>query len=298
MYTGFAVLILVVLTCCFFVVVVILRGLFGPQRQQHRGPVPTNRSEVSFTTLDSVLADAELMPDIVNERASPVDMSLPDVLEEPGGGTTDVVFVVMPDSTMHLGQGEDVSPRAVDTPAVSAALKPSVGSTAGGSSGPPAAAGESASESGHVYSIHARTEADSSGEGAVVNPAQAGHNAGRDVPVPSSSASASLEAVGASAIEQCSIRASREATQGAVELAQVGQQASRGDEGVSSRVGRVAAAVSPVSDVNAEAAVACTSAACFLPSETCHHDSSSSFHTGEGMAESGIPVSQCEQGID
>lgn len=118
MYTGAAVLLLVVFSCCFFTAAIIIRSIFGPRHQNQRGPVPNVRSDVSFTTLDSLIAEAELLPDIVNQAgntgAAPASGE---------AGTTDIIFVVMPDSTMHLGQGEEDAAAAGDKPRIVAAGK-------------------------------------------------------------------------------------------------------------------------------------------------------------------------------
>ena len=286
--------------------VVVLRGIFGPRRQRQRGDPVDN-----FTTLDDVLAEAERMPDIVNRRVSPVDTSLPDVPEEPEEDTKDLVVVVMPDSSMHLGRGEDVSARAVGTPAVAAALKISPGDTSGGSSAPAvavaAAVAQSAGDGEPVHSRNDSADASSSSDSAVSNPAsQTGQPTGCATQTHTASQSACVEAVGTSVGER-GRRSSgtSDMTQAAVELTRVQQQTSRHNEGVSKGIGDGEAAVEPCTGANAEAGpAASTSAAWSLPADGCVYlqenlqDGSSSIHTGQGSAGPSTPASQCEQGID
>jgi hypothetical protein len=111
MWTGFVVLVLVVLACCCLGVAIAIRSILAIRQQSQWGAVPNTRTEVSFTTLDSVIAEAELLPD-VNQRSAPQDT--PDIPEESEDGTTAIVYVVMPDASMHLGQGETEALRAAD----------------------------------------------------------------------------------------------------------------------------------------------------------------------------------------
>lgn len=298
MFTGVAVLLLVVLTCCFFTVVVLLRSIFGPRLSRNqRGPVPNNRSEVSFTTLDSMLADAELLPDVVNARSSPVDTSLPDVPEGSQGGTTDVVFVVMPDSTMHLGQGEENAAQEADTPAVSAALKPSMRSAAG-SNGSEATAGELANETEHVFTMHDPNGAVSSGQGENTNPGEL--SAQELVETYFTSAGYNADEDAAMGVTETSRRESSsrniQVEEAGVELSEVRQQATGGDKmPASTSAEGCEAAVATATP----AAYASTSAVCVSSDESSVNSLQEElFCTGESNIRSDTPVDQCEQGID
>lgn len=103
----------------------IVRSILLPQRRLQPDAVlfPGTRSEVSFTAIDTFIDEAELMPDVVpgQGRVAGAPVATSCIPEEDGAtedGTTDVVFVVMPDSTMHLGQGDEDAVEDKGAPAV------------------------------------------------------------------------------------------------------------------------------------------------------------------------------------
>jgi hypothetical protein len=122
MIAGIAVVLLVLFTCCFFSLIIILRSLMGPRRMRgmHEA-VPYLRTDVSFTTLDAFQSDAEMLPDLPEHlRRSRGSMQRVAEVEEEDEAPH-VVMVVMPDSSMTLGQAcTAVAPNA---PALSGLLK-------------------------------------------------------------------------------------------------------------------------------------------------------------------------------